>query len=237
MIQNSLVMNMADLVECTIVSRENRFVILVEVNGETFRASTNNTGRLKQFIIKGRKAVCIRHSKSMRTDFRLFAIEDSRQAAIIDTRLQMQAFETALEKQLIPWLKGFWMVKRDVQLGNSRIDYLLKKNSQQMYLEVKSAVLREGNYAMYPDCPTARGRKHVSELAQHVTFGGKAIILFLAALPGVSAFKPFWDGDEELCRLLVMANKSGVELRAMGLMYDPDDSGVYLYAPDLPAEI
>ena len=236
MTQHNLLLSIADPVECTIVSRENRFVILVEVKGEICRASTNNTGRLEQFVMRGRKAFCIRHPEAMKTDFRLLAILDGQQAAIIDTRLQMQAFEMALEKQLIPRLIGFRMVKRDAQLGNSRIDYLLKKNSQQMYLEVKSAVLREGHYAMYPDSPTARGRKHIRELIHHVSFGGRATILFLAALPDVAAFKPSWEGDPELCQLLITADRAGVELRSLGLMYDLKDSGIYLYDADLPVK-
>lgn len=223
--------------ECMIVSRENRFVINVEVNGEPCRASSNNTGRLEQFIIRGRKAFCIRHPKSMKTDIRIFAVEDGQQAAIIDTRLQMQAFEKAVDKQVIPWLNGFRMVKRDAQLGKSRIDYLLEKNRRQLYLEAKSAVLREGRYAMYPDCPTARGRKHVLELEHHVLSGGKAVILFLAALPDVLAFKPSWDGDPELCQSLIIAKEAGVELRSLGLLYHPQDSGIYLYNTDLPIDI
>jgi len=235
--KKSHLLTIAEPVECIIISRQNRFVVSVEVNGENYRASTNNTGRLEQFIITGRKAFCISHSKSMKTDFRLFAIEEGQQAAIIDTRLQMQAFEIALEKLLIPWLNGYRMVKRDAQLGQSRIDYLLKNNSQKLYLEAKSAVLRDGHYAMYPDCPTARGRKHIAELTGLIRSGGQATILFLAALPNVSAFKPSWEGDPQLCQLLLVADKAGLELRSLGLTYDPKDAGIYLYNPDLPIEL
>ena len=129
------------------------------------------------------------------------------------------------------------MAKRDAQLGNSRIDYLLQKGDEQLYLEVKSAVLRDGKYAMYPDCPTSRGRKHISELMEHVRSGGNATILFLAALPEVDAFKPYREGDSQLCDLLIKADKSGVNLRAMGMAYSPEDSAISLYNPDLPVNI
>lgn len=232
--ENRRILSISGPVECTIVQRINRFVVEVEIRGELYRTSINNTGRLEQFLITGKGAFCIRHQKPGKTDFRLFAIEDGEQAAIIDTRLQMQAFEKALESQAIPWLEGFRMVKRDEKLGNSRIDYLLEGNGEQLYLEVKSAVLRDGRYAMYPDCPTARGRKHIRGLTDHVCVGGKATILFLAALPEVSSFKPYRDGDSELCDLLIMASKAGVEVRSIGMAYHPEDSAIHLYNADVP---
>ncbi|MDP3879458.1 MAG: DNA/RNA nuclease SfsA, partial [Dehalococcoidales bacterium] len=142
-------------------------------------------------------------------------------------------FEKALEMRLIPWLDDCRSFRRNARLGDSVIDYLLEGDGEQVYLEVKSAVLRQGHYAMYPDCPSARGRRHIRELTQHVSEGGRAIILFIAALPGVTAFKPNQSGDPELCDLLAEARKAGVELRSIGMYYHPEDSYLYLSSPDL----
>ena len=231
------VLSISNAIACAIVQRINRFVVEVEIRGELYRTSINNTGRLEQFLVAGREAFCIPHEKTTKTDFRLFAIADGEQAAIIDTRLQMQAFEKALELQIIPWIEGFRMMRRDARLGGSRIDYLLQKDGERIYLEVKSAVLRDGNYAMYPDCPTARGRRHISELTDYVRTGGRAIVLFIAALPEVNAFKPYRDGDAELCNLLLGARTAGVEIRSMGLVYHPSQSEIILYDPDLSIEL
>jgi hypothetical protein len=43
---------------CRIVERLNRFVVKVEVGGDYYRAHLNNTGKLSEFLIKGRKAFC-----------------------------------------------------------------------------------------------------------------------------------------------------------------------------------
>jgi len=230
-------LSISNVIECTIVQRINRFVVEVEIKGASYRASMNNTGRLEQFLIAGKGAFCIRHQKPGKTDFRLFAIEDGEQAAIIDTRLQMQAFEKALEMQIIPWLEGFRMVSRDARLGTSRIDYLLQSDGERIYLEVKSAVLRDGNYAMYPDCPTARGRRHIYELTDYVRAGGRAIVLFIAALPEVNALKPYRDGDAELCDLLIKANEVGVEVRSMCMTYFHDDTSIRLCDLDLSVNL
>jgi len=104
-------------------------------------------------------------------------------------------------------------------------------------LEVKSAVLRGGKYAMYPDCPSMRGRRHIAELTSHVRNGGYGMILFIAALPNVKAFKPNSSVDPEMSRLLIKAKKAGVEIRALEIYYNSKDQYVYLSKPNLPVEL
>ncbi|MBI2836302.1 MAG: DNA/RNA nuclease SfsA [Chloroflexi bacterium] len=224
-------------VECDIIDRLNRFVVRVEHGGTHFRASINNTGRLHEFIVAGRRAFCVPHDAHLKTDFRLFAIREGNLGALIDTQFQMAAFERALEMGLVPWLAGCRMVRRNAALHSSLIDYLLEGDAGAIYLEVKSAVLRGGDYAMYPDCPTERGRKHIRELTAHRRHGGRTVILFMAALPGARAFKPSREGDPELCRLLAEAAKSEVEIRALNIVYQPQESNISLVNPDLPVEL
>ena len=226
-----------DRVDCTIIARLNRFVIEVQVGDRRCRASTDNTGRLLDFVVPGRKAYCVPHARPMKTDYSLFAIEDSGAGALLDTQLQMRSFEEALSAGRIPWLEGYRMAKRNIRLGDSVVDYLLERGDETTYLEVKSAVLRDGRYAMYPDCPSVRGRRHVREIACHARAGGKAIILFIAALPAVTALKPNRQADPELYELLVDARKSGVALKALNIIYEPENSVIWLVNPDLPVEL
>jgi sugar fermentation stimulation protein A len=232
------VLSVSGPAQCTINGRLNRFVVQVEIGGLPYRASINNTGRLLEFLAPGGRGFCVRRGKPLKTDFRLFAIEDKGQGAIIDTQLQMTAFERALEMRAVPWLSGYRMVRRNAPLGgNSLIDYLLTDCGGKACLEVKSAALREGEYAMYPDCPTARGRKHIQELTGHCRKGGKAFILFMAALPDIRAFRPCQEADPEVFRLLGEARRAGVVLKAINIVYRPDDSSIILLNPDLPVEL
>lgn len=224
--------------ECRIIERLNRFLVLIERDGTCHRAHITNTGRLLEFMVKGQKAYCFKTQQQHhqgKTDCRLFAIEERGLGALIDTWLQMKAFEEALQRNHIPWLAGCRMRKRNAVLGasRSRIDYLLDCHGKQMYLEVKSAVLREDAYAMYPDCPTERGRKHVRELTNYARAGGTGIVVFMAALPYVRAFTPNRAADAKLSDALVAAHASGVDVRAIGLYYNPGDGWVYLFEPDL----
>jgi len=86
---------------------------------------------------------------------------------------------------------------------------------------------------MYPDCPSERGRKHIKELLGYEKGGGEGILLFMAALPQIKAFKPIKPADEKLYEELKEAHSSGVDIRAIGLYYNPKDAFVYLFNPDL----
>jgi len=221
---------------CRIIRRVNRFKVLVEVNGATVHAYINNTGRLSEFLVGNRKAYCLWRHRPGKTRLRLFAVHDIRGlAALIDTKLQMESFEKLIEVQRIPWLRNCIRVKRNPRLGSSVLDYLLECNGEKIYVEVKSAVLRGNHkYAMYPDCPTLRGRRHIHELTTHVERGGRGLIVFIAALPGVEAFKPYGEGDPEIPVLLRKAWEKGVSIKAINIYYDPGNRQIVLANPDLP---
>ena len=224
-------------VECTIQERLNKFVVKVLLDRKPQKAYISNTGRLLGYLVEGRTGFCIRPLKKGKTDCRLFAVKDDRFAAIIDTQLQMKAFEKALDMTLIPWLGKSRMLRRNVRLGESLIDYLLECDGKAVYLEVKSAVSMDNKYAMYPDCPSSRGRRHIRELTDHVKAEGRGILLFIAALPGAKAFKPDRHADPELHMLLTEARQAGVELRSIRLHYNPKDSFIYLADPDLEVNV
>lgn len=233
----SLNIGVTNPIECTIKRRLNRFVVEILVDDMPALACINNTGRLQGYLRPDNAGLCVKNRRPLKTAYRLFAIREKHLAALIDTQLQMKAFEKAVIMRLIPWLADYAILKRNVRLGSSIIDYLLINQESKIYLEVKSAVLREGHYAMYPDCPTERGRRHIGELIEYKANGGTAAILFIAALPDIKAFKPSRTADPELADLLLAAQKAGVWLRAIGLFYRPEDSQIYLYHPDLPVEL
>ena len=179
------------------------------------KALITNTGRLEEFMVEGRKAFCI-PKQGGKTEFILIGfLEKEGRGAIIDTRTQAKAFERALELGLISWLKNWKIKKKEVKIGNSRLDYLLNYNGEEIWVEMKSAVLRDGEYASYPDCPSTRGQKHVKELIKLRKDGKRAMIVFICALSGVKKFRPYKKGDPKIAELLKEAKKIGVEIRGI----------------------
>jgi len=224
------------IVKGEFIERINRFVGLVRVNDKVKKALITNTGRLEEFMIKGKKCFCI-PKQGGKTDFILVAFEDKNsKGAVIDTRTQARAFERAVELELIPWLKNCYIKKREVKVGNSRLDYLLDCNGEEIWVEMKSAVLRKGEYAMYPDCPSLRGQRHIRELIKLREEGKKAMIIFIGALPDVKKFKPYVKGDPEIARLLKEAKVKGVEIKALSIALLPSGE-IVLETNNLEIEI
>jgi sugar fermentation stimulation protein A len=157
-----------------IIKRLNRFVVKARVKNKNILAHLNNTGRLEDFIKKGEVGLFLPinadYADSTQTaptklKFRLSMIKEIKNIySVIDTQLQMKCFEIALKKGYISWLKGAKILKRNFRINNSLIDYLIEYKNKKYLLEIKSAVMKYKNFAMYPDCPSIRGQKHIKEL-------------------------------------------------------------------------
>ncbi|HLI46683.1 MAG TPA: DNA/RNA nuclease SfsA [Geobacterales bacterium] len=208
--------NIGELISCNIVRRLNRFTVLINIEGREEAAWLTNTGRLKEIIYEGNTAVCIKLSSPKKLKFVLVGTKvDENKFTLIDTRLQMKCFEIAQEKKMIDWLQDYKLKKRNIKLGKSLIDYYFTDNSKEFFIEVKSAVLFDGYHAMYPDCPSIRGRRHVEDLIEVKKKGKNAGLVFIAAHPFARAFKPFDAGDPILAQLIRKAYKEGVEIHAL----------------------
>jgi len=224
-------------IECTIIERVNRFTVRVLINGVVKNVHLTNTGRLREFLVNGKRGFCHRISGS-KLEYRLFAVEDGVQAALIDTVLQQKVFEHLVVYNKIPWLNGCIIAKRNPRLSGEVIDYLLVCSNEYLYTELKSAVLRfNGVYAGYPDCPTIRGRRQIKALINYVKQGGRALIVFIAGLPGVEAFKPYSEGDPVVADLIREASWSNVGVKAIALYYDPVYARIVVYNTDLAVNL
>jgi len=115
---------------------------------------------------------------------------------------------------------------------------VLSCGGEKVYVEVKSATLRlPGNLAAYPEPASMRGRRHVQELTQLARRGGRAMLVFIAGIPGARGFTINTEADPLLPRLLEEAMRAGVDVRALSIIYDPRGSAVVLENPLLPIEL
>ncbi len=222
------------VVECRVLRRLNRFVVLVERNGLE-KAHINNTGSLRGVLVEGRTGYCIPR-RGGKTKYRLVAIEcpGHRDAVLIDTWLQMRGFEISTENNYLPWLRDCKVAKRNPRVGSSLLDYLLECNSREVYVEVKSATLRlPGDKASYPEPASPRGRRHIEELTRLALRGIRALLVFIAGIPGAKGFKINEKADPMLPDLLENAIRTGVIVKAMSITYNPENNAIILDNPDL----
>jgi sugar fermentation stimulation protein A len=269
-----------------IIERLNRFVVKVKIKNRLTLTHLNNTGRLEDFLKKGKVGlflpinadyVDLAQTARRKLKFRLSMIKESKNIySIIDTSLQMKCFEIALEKGYISWLScqkrpcqvricshRAKILKRNLRINHSLIDYLIEYQNKKYLLEVKSAVMKYKNFAMYPDCPSIRGQKHIKELIDIQTlqterrigremfvqsknkdirvnprssalYPYKSVVLFIAGMKNISAFSPNKNADPKIYELLKIAKNKGVKIKAIQIYFDEKRKSIILENDNLP---
>lgn len=133
--------------------------------------------------------------------------------------------EAAIKADLIPDLGGYTSLRREVPYGvNSRIDLLAEASDRPpCYIEVKNVhLLRQPGLAEFPDCVTARGAKHLFELAAQVKAGARAVMLYIVQRDDCDAFALAADIDPAYARAFAEARQAGVEALVYGCTLSPD---------------
>ena len=135
----------------------------------------------------------------------------------VNTGQPLQLVAEAIETGLIPELRGYPSVRREVKYGqNSRVDFLLDDPERKpCYLEVKNVhLMRKPGLAEFPDCVTERGAKHLRELAAMRTSGMRAVLLFVIQVPSAQRFSVAGDIDPAYTAAFQQARAQGVEMLA-----------------------
>jgi sugar fermentation stimulation protein A len=131
----------------------------------------------------------------------------------------------AIAAGLIPELAVFQTIRREVKYGkNSRIDFLLEGAGRpSCYVEVKNVhLMRRRGYAEFPDSVTARGAKHLAELAEVVRSGHRAVMLYLVQIGSAESFALARDIDPKYGAAFDSAMAAGVEAIAYRCMLTCD---------------
>ncbi|MCO5130520.1 MAG: DNA/RNA nuclease SfsA [Xanthobacteraceae bacterium] len=125
----------------------------------------------------------------------------------------------ALAAAAIPELAGYDSIRREVRYGDgafgaaSRIDFLLEGAGRPpCYLEVKNVhLMRRPGVAEFPDSVTARGARHLDELAATVAAGARAVMLYVVQIGSAETFRLARDIDPAYGRAFDRARAAGVE--------------------------
>ncbi|NVO14273.1 MAG: DNA/RNA nuclease SfsA [Rhodoplanes sp.] len=123
----------------------------------------------------------------------------------------------AIAADAIPALAGYAGLRREVRYGTrSRVDLLLEDSSRPpCWVEIKSVTLmRQPGLAEFPDAVTARGARHLDDLAAQVAAEHRAVMLFLIQIGSAARFSLARDIDPAYGIAFDRARAAGVEVLA-----------------------
>jgi sugar fermentation stimulation protein A len=210
-----------------LVSRYKRFFADVALDdGRTLTAHCPNPGSMLGMKAPG-SAVWVSASDDPRRKLAhtLELVEVEGALVGVNTMLPNRLVAEALAAGAIPELAGYASIRREVKYGeNSRIDFLLQAPGRPAcWVEVKSVTLCRGaGLAEWPDSVSARGARHVAELAAVVARGDRAVVLFLVQRGDCDRFDLAHDLDPAFSRAFTQAMAGGVEVLVYGCKVGAD---------------
>jgi len=148
---------------------------------------------------------------------------------VVNTLLPNRLVAEALAADAIPELAGYAVHRREVRYGAaSRVDFLLEAPGRPgAWVEVKGVTLsRESGLAEWPDCVSARGARHISELAAKVVEGDRAAVLFVVQRADCDRFAICRDLDPRFAAAFDLAVAAGVEVLIYGCSVSPRTTGI-----------
>jgi sugar fermentation stimulation protein len=210
-------MNLETLIYGTYIRRVNRFVVEVRLlSGEKVLAHLANTGRMRELLVEGRKVYLEFSNKvNRKTQYTLLMIENEHQKKImLKATYANDMVEVWLKENLLHDFGKILKLQREVSLGNSRFDFLLTTSEGEWIIEVKSVNYFFPDYALFPDAPTERGKKHIKELMALQNEGYKGAIVFV--LMGEDRDRLYFndESDSEFVKLMEEAMIKGINVLA-----------------------
>lgn len=222
------------LIEARLLRRYKRFLADMELaDGSVVTAHCANPGAMLGLTAPGGRAMLSRSDNPKRKlawSWELVEIgapEDPQWVGINTSRPNALA-EEALRAGIIPQLEEYDSLRREVRYGrSSRIDILLEHPGRApCYVEVKNVhMMRQPGLAEFPDCVTARGTKHLGELADMVAAGHRAVMLYVVQMRA-DAFALAGDLDPTYAAAWRNATAAGVETIATVSLVTPDEQRI-----------
>ncbi len=200
--------------EAKFIDRPNRFVANVRLeDGREEVVHVHDSGRLQELLfpennVKIRRA----ENPNRKTKWDMISAEASDGEDILIN----SAHHRYISQNLLtdPEVSPFGEVdslKAEVKYGKSRIDYLLEKNGDKIWVEIKGVSLSKDRVAAFPDAPSVRAVKHLNELIELKEAGNRAAVVLLI-LRSSDYFRPKWETDPKFSDAFYEAIERGVEV-------------------------
>lgn len=210
------------------ISRPNRFIAQVEVDGKMETCHVKNTGRCRELLLPGAEVVLQRFDPAItrrKTSLDLIAVWKGEKLINMDAQAPNQVFQEWAESGA--FLSGISQLRPEVRYGGSRLDFSFEAEGRRCLAEIKGVTLEEKGAVYFPDAPTQRGARHLEELMRAVSEGIRAFAVFVVQMEGADYFSPHDATDPEFGQTLRRAAENGVEIIAVDCLVAPDSLSVH----------
>jgi sugar fermentation stimulation protein A len=211
------------LIPATLVRRYKRFLAdVILADGTALTAHVANPGGMTGLAQPGAKIWLSKSDNAKRKlaySWELVEVDFGAGSELVgvNTAHPNLLAQEALAAGAIAELAFYGAVRREVKYGrNSRVDFLLESPGKPAcYLEIKNVhLMRQNGLAEFPDAVTARGAKHLDELADQVAAGQRAVMLFVIQIGSATQFRLARDIDPAYGAAFDRAKARGVEAYA-----------------------
>lgn len=201
------------------ISRPNRFIANVKIDGITQVCHVKNTGRCKELLTPGARVVVQEIDKAERkTMFDLVAVYKGDMLINMDS----QAPNCVFGEWASNYFTDVTLLKPEAKYKNSRFDFYIETTKRRIFVETKGVTLEADGVVMFPDAPTQRGVKHLNELCDCVAEGYEAYVFFIVQMDTVKYFTPNKATHPEFAEALLRAKKCGVNICAVSCNVERD---------------
>lgn len=159
--------------------------------------------------------------------------------ACIHSALANNVVKEGLEAGKLAELQGYDQVQTEVRYGEekSRIDLLLSRVDEQCFVEVKCVTLHQANgLGLFPDAVSARGTKHLRELAAMKQQGHRAVLLFCVQNTAINRVAAAAEIDPKYAKTLQEVMAAGVEVLVYNTSISAEGIELKERLPFIPAD-
>lgn len=210
-----------DVREARFLSRPNRFIAHVELDGKEEVVHVKNTGRCRELLTPGAR-VWLEEGKNpdRKTRWDLIAVLKGDRLINMDSQAPNQVAREWLEAGgLFPRADR---IQPEYTYGNSRFDLYAEAEGRKILMEVKGVTLEEEGVVRFPDAPSQRAVKHLEELVRAREEGYETYVFFVIQMKDVKYFTPNRETHPEFAQALERAAAAGVKILAYDCRAEPD---------------
>ena len=208
------------------LTRPNRFIAHVELDGAPVVCHVKNTGRCRELLVPGHTVwLAEGDSPARKTQYDLIGVEKPTPRGLLPVNMDAQAPNRVFGEWAAGGGLGFLPspLRPETRFGDSRFDFYWEDGPDRRgFWEIKGVTLEKDGVARFPDAPTLRGVKHLEELIRAREAGYETGVCFVVQMPGMRWVEPNDATHPQFGQALRRAAQAGVRVLALGCRVEPD---------------